>query len=265
MVKHTPYSPGDPIRSSYTNDDIDGLSTGANDTDNNSLQLFRKEAFDNFVGIGLDWSIISGLNASMTSGAVYINGERVAVNAIGNKAFTDNKDVYVNVYKTGTVTYQEVEPYATAPAVPTDSIRIAVIYTSGGSISDVQQEGTDGNGVPIRNTSPVIGNSSIKIQSVSSSSSIYPSIATTEMLVVTALAANTTIQTPTGGSASDGQPLLIRIKDNGTSRTISWGSQYRAIGVTLPTSTTASRTLYVMARYNAVDNFWDVLSVGRGA
>jgi len=58
---------------------------------------------------------------------------------------------------------------------------------------------------------------------------------------------------------------VIRIKDNGTARAISYGSQYRAIGVTLPTTTVISKTLYLAMVYNAADTKWDVLAVGQEA
>lgn len=86
-------------------------------------------------------------------------------------------------------------------------------------------------------------------------------------MYITALAVNATIGAPEGtpmvGSFSTelGPTLIIRIKDNGTSRTLTWNVIYRAIGVTLPTSTTASKTIYVKAIYNSLDNKWDVILV----
>lgn len=83
-----------------------------------------------------------------------------------------------------------------------------------------------------------------------------------DMIIVTALAQNLTIAAPTG-TPVNGQALLYRIKDNGTSRTLSWNAVFRGIGVTPPTSTTASKTMYVSARYNSLDTKWDILSIGR--
>ena len=58
---------------------------------------------------------------------------------------------------------------------------------------------------------------------------------------------------------------MIRIKDNGTARAISFGTKYRAIGVTLPTTTVVSKTLYIGGVYNADDDKVDVLSVAQEA
>jgi hypothetical protein len=81
---------------------------------------------------------------------------------------------------------------------------------------------------------------------------------------VTALATNPTFAAPSG-TAADGNQLIIRIKDNGTGRTLAWNAIYRAIGVTLPTTTTANKTIYVGAKYNAADTKWDVIAVGAEA
>ena len=77
---------------------------------------------------------------------------------------------------------------------------------------------------------------------------------------LTALAAAATFAAPSGTPAN-GNTLLIRIKDNGTARTLAWNSIYRAIGVTIPTTTTASKTLYIGCIYNSTDSKWDVVSV----
>lgn len=81
---------------------------------------------------------------------------------------------------------------------------------------------------------------------------------------VTALAAGATFGAPTG-TPTDGQMLLYRIKDNGTARTLAWNVAFRAIGVTLPTTTVISKTLYVGTVYNAADSKWDVIAIGQEA
>jgi len=78
--------------------------------------------------------------------------------------------------------------------------------------------------------------------------------------VLTAMAVATTIAAPTG-SPSQGQNLIFRFKDDGTSRTLTWNAIFRVIGVTLPTATTASKTLYVGCKYNSTDTKWDVVAV----
>ena len=81
---------------------------------------------------------------------------------------------------------------------------------------------------------------------------------------LTALAGNATVSAPSG-TLTNGNRLLIRIKDNGTARTLAWNAIYRAIGVTLPTTTVINKTLYVGAIYNSADSKWDVIATGQEA
>lgn len=97
--------------------------------------------------------------------------------------------------------------------------------------------------------------------------SIAPTSGSTNQYTITALGAAATIDTPTG-TPIDGQKLIVRIKDNGTARSLSWTTTsggYRAIGVTLPTTTTANKVIYVGCIYNSQDSFWDVVAVATQA
>ena len=100
------------------------------------------------------------------------------------------------------------------------------------------------------------------VQSVSSAATVTPT-ASNDLVKITAQAVALTLAAPTG-SPVEGQALMIRIKDNGTAQTIAWTSGtggYRAIGVTLPTTTTAGKTTYVGLIYNSNDTTWDVIGV----
>ena len=99
-----------------------------------------------------------------------------------------------------------------------------------------------------------------RVISTTSASSLTPDISSADQYCYTALAANLTINAP-AGTPVDGNKLLFRIKDNGTSRTLTWNSAFRVIGVTLPTATTVSKTHYVGCVYNAADTKWDVIAV----
>jgi hypothetical protein len=88
------------------------------------------------------------------------------------------------------------------------------------------------------------------IQSVTSAATVTPTFSD-DLVKITAQAAGLT--------------LANRIKDNGTARTISYGTQYRAIGVTLPTTTVIGKTLYLGCVWNADDTKLDVLAVAQEA
>jgi hypothetical protein len=103
------------------------------------------------------------------------------------------------------------------------------------------------------------------IQTVTSAATVTPTFLN-DQVNITALATNLTLANPTTtGTAVPARPLVIRIKDNGTSRTISYGTQYRAMGVTLPTATTISKTVYLRMIYNSTDTKWDVITVAQEA
>lgn len=81
---------------------------------------------------------------------------------------------------------------------------------------------------------------------------------------VTALAQAMTIAAPTGTPTAM-QSLIIRIKDNGTARALTWNSAFRAIGVTLPTTTVISKTVYIGCVWNPEDSKWDCIAVSQEA
>ena len=101
------------------------------------------------------------------------------------------------------------------------------------------------------------------VQSVTSAATVTPTTLNDEV-VVTAQAVALALANPTG-TALQGKSLIIRIKDNGTARAITYDTQYRAIGVTLPTTTVISKTLYLGFIYNSTDIKWDCIGVSQQA
>lgn len=96
-------------------------------------------------------------------------------------------------------------------------------------------------------------------QSVVSSATVT-ALSSSDIVVITAQAVGLTLANPTG-TWVQGQALMIRIKDNGSAQTIAYDTKFRAIGVTLPTTTTASKTTYLGVIYNATDDKFDVMGV----
>jgi hypothetical protein len=97
------------------------------------------------------------------------------------------------------------------------------------------------------------------VQTVASAATVTPT-STDDIVTITAQAAALALANPTG-TFSEGQSLIIRIKDDGTARSIAYGTDYRAIGVTLPTTTVLSKTTYLGIIYNDSDTKWDVVGV----
>jgi hypothetical protein len=97
-----------------------------------------------------------------------------------------------------------------------------------------------------------------------SSATPTPNADTDDEFILTAQAAAAAFAAPSG-TPTEGQSMIIRIKDDGTARALSFNAIYRAIGVTLPTTTVVSKTLYLGMIYNNTDTKWDVLGVSQQA
>ena len=96
--------------------------------------------------------------------------------------------------------------------------------------------------------------------SITDSATPTPNSDTTDIYLVTALAQTATFGAPTG-TPTQGQQLIIRIKDNATARTLAWNAIYRASSdLALPTTTIVSKTVYLGFMYNSTDSKWDLLS-----
>ena len=98
-----------------------------------------------------------------------------------------------------------------------------------------------------------------RVQTVSSSATVTATN-TNDIVTITAQAVGLTLANPTG-TFVEGQSLIIRIKDNGTARAITYGANFRAIGVTAPTTTTANKTTYIGCIYNSTDTKFDIVGV----
>lgn len=78
-----------------------------------------------------------------------------------------------------------------------------------------------------------------------------------DAVTITAQAADiTSMTTNLSGTPVNFQKLIIRIKDDGTARAISWGAKFEAKGVSLPTTTVLSKVLTVGFIYDTVTAKW---------
>jgi hypothetical protein len=98
------------------------------------------------------------------------------------------------------------------------------------------------------------------VNSVETATTLTPNIDENEQEDVTDLASALTIAAPTG-TPSTGMKLVIRLTDNGTNRALTWNGIYKAIGVTLPTTTTANKILYIGCIYDEAGSKWDVVAI----
>lgn len=110
---------------------------------NASLQAVSTTTyFFDFVESGCVWTADSAgstLNASMSSGVVWISGNRLTVASVSARAFTASKDTYIDLSNNGNgtaaFTYTEVTNNAASPALATGAIRIGIIVAGSSSIA----------------------------------------------------------------------------------------------------------------------------------
>jgi hypothetical protein len=216
-----------------------------------------------------------------TSPAIFPTGDTntgIFFPAADTIAFTEGGVEVVRINSTGNVGIGTSITPVRLTISATDAIRIpsgttgerptgAVAYFRFNS-SNTLFEGHDGtNWVDFVNpaTTQTLTNKRVnpRIGTVASAATITPTADTADQYNVTALATAATIATPSG-TPVDGQRLILRFEDNGVARALTWtttSGAYRAVGVTLPTTTAASKVTYVGCIYNAQDVFWDVVAV----
>jgi hypothetical protein len=106
-----------------------------------------------------------------------------------------------------------------------------------------------------------------RVSSVTTATVVAPDIRSFDVYAFKQLSSDLSINAPSTTSPApvDGDKLIFRFLDNGTARTLTWDATYTVIGVTLPTTTTASKTTYVGCIYNAYGasgtGRWDVIAV----
>lgn len=221
---------------------------------------------------------IKVISTMSTNGAVGIKDEGTSItsgvktiNFVGATVTATNSgdDVTVNVSAgTGTVT-------SVAATVPSFlSVAGSPITTSGtlaitlsGTALPVANGGTGATTLAGASIATYTGTETLtnkridpRVTSAASASTLTPDISASDVYAYTALAAGLTINAPTG-TPLDGDKLIFRLLDNGTSRALTWNATYTVIGVTLPTATTISKTTYVGCIYNANNTRWDVIAV----
>lgn len=82
----------------------------------------------------------------------------------------------------------------------------------------------------------------------------------TDVYELTAVANATTFSTT--GTPRDGQRIIIRFKDAGVAKALTWDAIFVVVGVTLPTTTVAGKWHYVGVKYNSSASAFHVLAVG---
>lgn len=130
--------------------------------------------------------------------------------------------------------------------------------------SGVQSTVTAPSGTVVGDTdTQTLTNKRITKRTGTTTSSATPTINTDniDFYSITALATNiTSMTTNLSGTPTDDQVLVIAITDNGTARSITWGTSFENGTAQLPTTTVASTRMDIVLIWNATSSKWHCLS-----
>jgi len=233
---------------------LSGIETGADVTDTTNVTS---------AGALMDSEVTNLAQVKAFDSADYAQ----ALGADDNYVTDAEKVVIGNTSGTNTGNQTSVSGNAgTATVLQTARTIAGVSFNGSANIAIASTNLSNSSAIALLTSTQTLTNKRVtqRVGTVASSATPTPVGDSNDMFTVTALAANATFAVPSG-TPTDGQKLMIRIKDNGTARTLAWNAIYRAIGVTLPTTTVISKTLYVGCVYNSADSNWDVLAVGQQA
>ena len=201
----------------------------------------------------------------------FIEGYTTTATAGGTTTLTVDSNYFQ--YFTGTLAQTVVLPVVTTLVngfqfqIVNQSTGIVTVQTSGSNVIMVMGNNTVLT-VTCINTTGGTGTASWswtynaqRTITTASTATLTPDITTGDVFTITAQAAALSVANPTG-TPVNGQRMIIRIKDNGTARAITFsGAQYRASSdLAFPTTTIINRSMYLGFIWNSTDSRWDLLA-----
>lgn len=200
-----------------------------------TIGTFGGGGTDNDVRVSAtNWYIKStGLNYSTAGNTDFLD---IALSAAGLQRF-------VAFYGDNTSTITKIDgtesEYATMPSTPANSVLIGYILVTDGSLGAAPDLSAYATINP-------------RVRVVASELTPTLNVDTHDELFITALAGNiTSMSTNLTGALANGRVLVFKIKDNGVTRTVTWGAKFTNKYVTLPTTTTANKELLILVKYNS--------------
>ncbi len=200
----------------------------------------------------------SNVEITVLGGANLDQYSRNVANAAYAQANTDFTNITITSPGTyGNATYVPVITVTSNGRINTIS---TIAVTGGGGGSDPAAGNTANAAFIHANAAFNAANTTTSNNASTLSGAIIPLANTSDQFNILGITGDITIYDP-AGTPTEGQKLIIRIKDAGTSVNLSWNVIYRSIGVNLPSTTVASKTAYIGFVYNTTDTKWDAVAV----
>lgn len=199
--------------------------------------------------------------SSVGFGDLYLAGTKKIDFANGNVTLTHSTGV-LTLGGSGAVTLA----LGTNSITMSGSIGVTGTRVTKGWFTDIESTNAPtvgGVALPTASSTTTLTNKRItqRVVTTTDDSTAVIDVDVTDQYQLTAMANATTISTT--GTPTAGQKLVIRLEDNGTARALTWDGVFRAIGVTLPTTTVLGKTVYIGCIYNATDTKWDAVAVAQ--
>lgn len=247
------------------------LPTGASDT---LVWRVSTDTFSTGVKTFLNW-IFWLRNVANTFTSFFTNTNTASrtytlKDANGTLAFTTDITGTNSGTNTGDETTSRINAlYGTSNAITVGSVEVwhatdtTITRVSAGVIA------VEGVTVPtISSTSTITGKRNqpriVSATSYTTDTGTSLDFSTCDIFIVTAQAGALKFNNPSG-TPQHGEKIIIRIKDNWTARALTYDTQYRAVWVTLPTTTVISKTLYLGGVWNTTDTKLDIIAVSQEA
>lgn len=200
-----------------------------------------------FIGYNSGWTVTSGSNntfiGSGAGGSVTTGSNNIIIGGYGGSGTpncaTGNGNIVFSTYD-GTV---------------------RGYFDSSGVL--MLNNGIGGTGVVSSSTAQTLTNKLIapRIDTSYYTSTTYYVGATYDMRTLWNMSANFSFARDTNTTFVDGQKFILRLKDDGSPRTLTWNSSFRAVGCTLPSTTIVNKVMYVGMVWNNWVSLFDVILV----
>lgn len=212
----------------------------------------------NLRGISIEGDTTNGI--TIFSKGTYFTGFKGALYDADYSANFVNRSLVDKEYVDNLVSSSSASIWRYGAGAPSNGLGIDGDYYLNTTNGDVYFKATGTYSV-VANIKGADATSNPRVTTITSSATIQANCGTTDTHKTTALATNATINPPTGTPVDD-QSLRHIITDNGTIKTLTFGSAFKRM-TTLPQYTVANKPLYIDLSYNSQLTAWVITGWGQ--